>query len=104
MARRLLAALLLTGTRALSLPGSSALSRPQQDASRRHRVVRAAEDEPDIATDKKLRHAVIVPDKLPSFGLTERENLRLSYMVRREEPLFQEVFGLQMLFGWLRAT
>jgi len=103
MARRLLAALLLTGTSALSLPGSSALSRPQQDASRRHRLVRAAEDEPDIAPDKKLRHAIIVPDKLPSFGLTERENLRLSYMVRREEPLFQEVFGLQMLFGWLGA-
>ena len=46
---------------------------------------------------------IVVPDKLPSFGLTERENLRLAYMFRKDEPLVQEIFGLQVLFGWLGA-
>lgn len=43
--------------------------------------------------------AVVIPDKLPSFGLTERERTRFSYMFRRDEPLFQEIFGLQVLLG-----
>ena len=38
---------------------------------------------------------VIVPDTFPSFGLSERQLLRLSYMIRRDEPLIQEVMGLQ---------
>ena len=44
---------------------------------------------------------VIIPDRLPSFGLSERESTRFDHMFRRDEPLLQEVFGMQMLFGML---
>jgi len=42
---------------------------------------------------------VIVPDSLPTFGLSEREQWRLSHMSLPEEPLPQEIFGLQVLAG-----
>ena len=44
---------------------------------------------------------IIVPDRLPTFGLSERESMRLSYMVKSTEPIFPETFGLQVLFGML---
>ena len=44
---------------------------------------------------------LVVPDKLPSFGLTERENLRMRYMQLRDEPLLYEVFGLQIFVGMI---
>ena len=93
-------ALLLTGTRAYSVGSSSTLTRAQ---SIRHRAVSACEASSNDGDDSRSSTAVIVPDKLPSFGLTERENLRLTYMLRPDEPLLHEVVGLQMLFGWLGA-
>ena len=42
---------------------------------------------------------VIIPDKMPSFGLSQREILRLSSMFKRDEPLLQEILGCCMLLG-----
>lgn len=49
--------------------------------------------------DNNQQPVVIIPDKLPSFGLTEREMLRLSQMACRDEPLVHEVIGICMLLG-----
>ena len=43
--------------------------------------------------------SVIIPNRLPTFGLTEREQVRFRYMLLRAEPLPHEVFGLQILLG-----
>ncbi|KAL1499125.1 hypothetical protein AB1Y20_013637 [Prymnesium parvum] len=45
--------------------------------------------------------AVHVPSTFPTFGLSARENARLAYMYRREEPLPQEILGLQLLLAFL---
>eukprot|EP00966_Prymnesium_polylepis_P038272 887683-Prymnesium_polylepis.1 len=58
-----------------------------------------ADDEPD-----ELPENLIIPDRLPTFGLSERESTRLSYMFGREEPLFQEIVGLQVLMGMLGSN
>ena len=54
-----------------------------------------------VEREDKENHSqvVIIPDKLPSFGLTEREMLRLSQMACRDEPLVHEVIGICMLLG-----
>ena len=44
---------------------------------------------------------VVVPDYVfgGSFGLTPREGFRISHMFKRDEPLPQEMFGLQVLLA-----
>ena len=42
---------------------------------------------------------VVIPASLPTFGLSEREQIRFRHMILHEEPLPHEVFGLQVLFG-----
>ena len=44
---------------------------------------------------------VVIPDKFPTFGLSPRQQLRLSNMQTRGEPLIQEIFGLQVVLGAL---
>lgn len=41
----------------------------------------------------------VCPPRLPTFGLTEREQIRLRHMVLSKEPLPHEIFGLQILIG-----
>lgn len=43
--------------------------------------------------------SVVIPNSMPTFGLSARQSMRLAYMYRREEPLPQEIFGLQVLIG-----
>ena len=43
--------------------------------------------------------ADVCPPRLPTFGLSEREQIRFRYMVLRSEPLPHEIFGLQVLLG-----
>ena len=43
--------------------------------------------------------AVYIPSRLPTFGLSEREQVRFRYMILSAEPLPHEVFGLQILLG-----
>ena len=42
---------------------------------------------------------VLIPPSVPTFGLSEREQIRFRHMILAEEPLPHEVFGLQILFG-----
>ena len=42
-----------------------------------------------------------IPSSFPSFGMTARESMRLNHMFRKDEPLIQEIFGLQVLFGMI---
>ena len=65
----------------------------------------AAADEPSPAA------LDIIPNCFPSFGMSARESMRFNHMIRREEPLFQEVLGLQFLcsvfgsmHGWMFAV
>ena len=50
-----------------------------------------------------LEEEVVVPSRLPTFGLSGRESLRFDLMVLRDEPLVQEVIGLQALLGAVGA-
>ena len=43
--------------------------------------------------------ADVCPPRLPTFGLSEREQIRFRYMMLRSEPLPHEIFGLQVLLG-----
>ena len=54
----------------------------------------------DDGSEKKLLAvdpSDVVPDHFPTFGLTHRESMRMSYMIKKEEPLLPEMFGLQRL-------
>ena len=51
-----------------------------------------------------LPESMTIPNKLPSFGLSKRESTRLSCMFRRDEPLLQEVLGLQVLLGMIGSN
>ena len=66
-------------------------------------IPRSSEPVMTYSDELPAADTVIIPDKMPSFGLSKRENLRLSYMYLKDEPLLLEVFGLQMLFGALGA-
>ena len=41
----------------------------------------------------------MIPPCVPTFGLSEREQLRFRHMILADEPLPHEVFGLQFLAG-----
>ena len=85
----------------LLLPAEGAALRLAQPRSCSHATTRlfmsAAADEDDAVTASD--DAVVVPDKFPTFGLSERQQLRLSCMFTRDEPLMHEIIGLQVLFG-----
>ena len=77
---------LATTSVALHVPARH-VHRPRAAASRRSAA--------PILSDS----AVIIPNRLPTFGLSEREQVRFRYMLLRAEPLPHEVFGLQILLG-----
>jgi len=51
------------------------------------------------AMSAALPDVIVAPPKLPSFGLSEPEIIRMNHMVLSSEPLPHEIIGLQVLLA-----